>query len=456
MDDKDIYQPVLVGTTAQLYPGHIPDRASKEASFFSEKYASNPGVNERRQCRSYSNYFKSAQWYVPILSLSLPPPQLLLIRCRSPDGTTLLTSSADDLLRSYIVPPDLLDPPRPKNLIPYAAHPSPEPVYATAYHSAYNLSLPATCLALASPRSLPIRLFSPFTGSKILASYPLVSPTTEAWIAPHSLLCSPSEPNNFFAGSESCVSVFDLSRDGEGPVSRMHTTPSRRGGGGGGGMKGIVSALDMSSEGILAAGTFSRWVGLYGGGGRGGTVGVFSIRGDNEVEVGSRGCGVTQLSWSDCGRYLHVAERASDGISVWDVRGTRKKLAWLRGREARTQQRLGFEIMARELWAGGVDGVVRIWKGLGEAEGIVEPAWNFKSHGDAISSTGLHSSGSVLATCSGQRLVEDYPNNVQSSDSDSDNGMYSLSSSSSASAVSIGSWKMSPRVVDNSLKLWSI
>ncbi|KAM0803039.1 WD40-repeat-containing domain protein, partial [Usnea florida] len=334
-----------------------------------------------------NNYFKSAQW--------------------SPDGTSILTSSADHTLRTFILPPDLLAPPHPHPLTPYSQHPSPEPLYATTFHPSYNLQEPSTCLALTSPRSLPIRLFSPFTGDKILASYPLVSPRTEAWIAPHSLLCHPSEGNTFFAGSECCVSVFDASRDGEGPVTRMYTTPSRRRGRGAGadqgqGMKGIVSALGVSSEGMLAAGTYSRWVGLYDGFGKGGSVGVFCVGGVEDAE-GERGGGITQVIWSDCGRYLCVAERASDGVGVWDIRGTGKRLAWLRGRKARTQQRLGVEVMGGDVWAGGVDGVVRVWDGLGMVEGMIDPSWDFRAHEDAISSTTLHSSGSVLATCSGQR-----------------------------------------------------
>lgn len=345
-------------------------------------------------------------------------------------------------------------------------------------HPSYNLQEPSSCLALASLRALPIRLFSPFAADRLLASYPLVSPTTEAWTAPHSLLVSPGDVNTFFAGSESCVSVFDLNRDGDGPVTRMRTTPSRRGGraaGQGQGMKGIVSALGMSCEGLLAAGTYSRWVGLYDGFGRGGDAGVFPIGADVDAEADDevgRGGGITQVLWSPCGRYLCVAERASDGVSVWDIRGTGKRLAWLRGRNARTQQRLGVEVApaGKEVWAGGLDGAVRVWEGLGLAEGVMDPSsWQFRAHGDAVSSTTLHASGSVLATCSGQRhspsthhhhhlsrAVDDDDESDDSDCSSSSNVLRSTSSLSSSSSSSLSSQGSPEAMMDCTLKLWAL
>lgn len=436
-DENHPFQPQLVGFTGTLYQHSTAETAVEEGTLFDHSSQSAPESSRRSQTNKEANYFKSAQW--------------------SPDGTTILASSADNTLRSFILPTDLLTPPHPKALRPYATHHSPEPIYATTFHPSYNLREPSTCLVLASPRSLPLRLFSPFTANRILVSYPLVRPTTEAWIAPHSLLFSPQEVNTFFAGSESCVSVFDVNRDGDGPVTRMHTTPSRRGraAGQGQGMKGIVSALGMSSEGTLAAGTYSRWVGLYGGFGRGGSAGVFSVGSEDEVE---RGGGITQVVWSGCGRYLCVVERASDGVGVWDIRGTGKRLAWLRGRNARTQQRLSVDIMGGEVWAGASDGVVRVWERLGMVEGVMDPSWEFRAHEDAVSSTALHPSGSVLATCSGQRHSWPPSREVEDSDNESDSIPSSLSSlTSMSSPLSTTTSSQRPfQATDNSLKLWAL
>ncbi|KAL8821602.1 MAG: hypothetical protein Q9223_000391 [Gallowayella weberi] len=283
-------------------------------------------------------------------------------------------------------PPDLLFSPSPQRLAPYSLHRSPEPVYATAFHPSYNLQDAATAFYIASPRSLPIRLISPFSPS-ILASYSLVSPTTEDYIAPHSLLFSRNNLNTFFAGSLNLISIFDIHRNGQGPAERMPTVPSKRSKaiGGMGGVKGIVSALDMSPEGILAAGTFSRWVGLFDSYGRGGSLGVFELPQRASRNGESGGTGVSQVLWSGDGRYLCVVQRCSKGVGVWDVRGTGKQLAWMRGRDAQTNQRMGVEVMGNELWAGGLDGIVRVWRGLGEKEGMIDPSWGFQAHDGKVS-----------------------------------------------------------------------
>lgn len=168
----------------------------------------------------------------------------------------------------------------------------------------------------------------------------------------------------------------------------MPTIPSKRKKivGGGVGMKGIVSTLAWSSDGVLAAGTFTRSVGLYDSGGQGDCVAVFSVANnegsDAETEIG--GSGVTQVLWSPCGRYLYVAERKSDGVLAYDIRVAGKKLGCLKGREADTNQRLGVDVVptgqGHEIWAGGTDGVVRVWENPGDNEGAHDPRWEWKAH----------------------------------------------------------------------------
>ena len=249
------------------------------------------------------------------------------------------------------------------------------------------------------------------------------------------------------------------------------------------GMKGIVSALGMSPDGILAAGTFSRWIGLYDGYGRGGTRGIFETRESDGVEKETRdGAGITQLNWSHCGNYLCVAERQSNGIGVWDIRGSGTRLAWLQGRAASTNQRLGVEVMGGEVWAGGTDGMMRIWEGLGQREGDLDPAWQFYAHdgifssfswcvrdffmadhgcSDAVCATVLHPSGTVLATGSGQRhiLQQDLESHSESDDDDSFSISTSLDSpslpSSSKSSRSTSTSASIPRF-DNRLKIWAL
>ncbi|KAL8693416.1 MAG: hypothetical protein Q9218_001765 [Villophora microphyllina] len=296
-------------------------------------------------------------------------------------GLTLPSYSDENGYR----PQDLLSSPAPQHLIPYTIHHNPEPVYATTFHPSFALQDPASALYVASLRALPIRLLSPFSPS-IIASYPLISITTEEYIAPHSVLFSPYDPKTFFAGSLNLIATFDINRNGEEPVARMPTIPSKRSKvvGGVGGIKGIISALGMSPEGVLAAGTFSRWIGLYDGQGRGGSVGAFQLGEEAGTTMEADGTGVTQVLWSNDGRYLCVAERCSDEIGIWDIRGTGKKLASLRGRNAVTNQRMSVDVMSSEVWAGGVDGMVRVWGKLGMNEGTIDPTWEFKAHGGMI------------------------------------------------------------------------
>ena len=279
-------------------------------------------------------------------------------------------------------PPDLLSGSAPHPLTPYSTHTLPAPAYASAIHPSYALSSPNLCLFLTAVAHLPIRLLSPFRPD-IVASYLLVNPQTEAYTAPHSLLFSTQNPGRFLAGGDRQIALFDLSRDGGAPARVMPTAPGRRlkAGGGGSGMTGIVSALGVSGEGILAAGTFTRWVGLYDGEGSGGEVAVFELGNSaGGIEGAGEGQGVTQVLWSECGRYLCVVERGSDGIGVWDVRGTGKRLCWLAGRKGRTMQRLAADLSGRNLWAGGTDGRVRAWEGIGTKEGLLVPDREMDAH----------------------------------------------------------------------------
>ncbi|KAI9869591.1 MAG: hypothetical protein M1830_005321, partial [Pleopsidium flavum] len=273
----------------------------------------------------------------------------------------------------------------PHDLTPYLTLPSPEPIYTSTIYPLFNLQGPSTTLILSTTRDHPIRLSSVLHPS-LLASYPLVSPTTEAYITPHSILFTP-DGTHFVTGSDSLICCFDISRSGKGPITRMPTIPSKRKKivGGGVGMKGIISALAWSTDTILAAGTFTRSVGLYDSGGQGDCIAVFSVAheaNDTETQIG--GSGITQVLWSPCGRYLYVAERKSNGIIVYDIRVAGKRLGSLQGRKSDTNQRLGVDIVqteqGHEIWAGGTDGVVRVWQNPGEEEGAKDPKWEWKAH----------------------------------------------------------------------------
>lgn len=225
-------------------------------------------------------------------------------------------------------------------------------------------------------------------------------------------------------------------------------------------MRGIVSAMSQQPSpenadvGMLAAGTWTRWVGLYDLGGLGGTVATWSVAEAADVDAGIGGMGVTETKWSACGRYLFVVERRSRGVLVYDVRVTGKLVSWLVGREADTNQRIGVDLFpaenGTEIWAGGVDGVVRVWEGVGMTEGGLERTWEWKTHDDPVTSTVVHSSGTVVATCSGQRSSPGAGHREGSQDSDDSCG-------EGPDDEELSSTSSSPfRTPDNSIKVWSL
>lgn len=149
----------------------------------------------------------------------------------------------------------------------------------------------------------------------------------------------------------------------------------------------MVSALAIDEgSGVLAAGTLDRQIALFGEEGSGEQITSFSLADDAEEErrLGIQGNGITQVKWSGDGRYLFVAERGSDVVVIYDIRGTGKRLGWLKGRKALTMQRLTFDLSdvpgeGVHVWAGGADGVVRIWKHVTSKEGVIEPDTEFRA-----------------------------------------------------------------------------
>lgn len=374
-----------------------------------------------------------------------PPPRYAHRRSLSPrtaDGTTLLTHSEDDGLRSFILPPSLLSGDLPP-LTPYVTTFTSSRAYAMTLYPTATLSAPDTFIYLCSPRGAPIRLHS-LLHHHLLASYQLTNPNTETHDAPYSLLIPPSKPHTFLAGTKNQISIFDLTRSGSGPVTALKTIPTRRSPATTTTMKGLVTALALS-EGVLAAGTNTRQVGLYAGDGGGEVVGVFELPEDGD------GAGVMQLEWSKCARYLYIAERMSDVVSVYDIRVSGMRLGSFRGRTAGTNQRLGVDVaggICGELVGGGLDGVVRIWE-ANHAEGVEgggECVGSWKAHEDAVTSAVVHPGGSVMATCSGSRKTFGLGGR----------GITDDSSSSSGSDDTSDDESVKERAWDNSLKIWEI
>ncbi|KAI6865869.1 hypothetical protein KC318_g15149, partial [Hortaea werneckii] len=102
--------------------------------------------------------------------------------------------------------------------------------------------------------------------SAVYASYPSVNPTTELYMPSNSLAFT-RDGNHFVAGSINEIAIFDTWRNGEGPIVKHKTADSRKArklyGSASMSCKGRVSALAISGDGILAAGSTEREIALY-------------------------------------------------------------------------------------------------------------------------------------------------------------------------------------------------
>jgi len=379
-DEPSELTPSCIGSTGSSFSGGLIDH--------------NP-PQEDKNCKYTNNFFKEAQF--------------------SPDGTTIVTHNNDGCLRTFVLPQDLLDESEhPHHLAPYSVLTSPTNVQSYALYPGFSLHDLSTTLVLSAPVDQPLRLTNAMDSSFTHATYPYIHTKTEAYIAPNSLAFH-SDGSHFVAGSHGAVSIFDTSRISEGPVAKHITKPkdpkmaatSMRDG-------GLIMSLDISNDGFLAAGSSNRTVGVFSSSGHGPCETAFSVaptHGDPEASTYS-GTGITSLAWTPDGTYLLVGERQSDGIHVYDVRNRLKRLAWLAGRNALTTQRLGISTVPTqsglEVWAGGMDGVVRMWQNPGLLEGMQKPNGELEGmHGDAVSSAVWHPGGAVMATCSGQRRFDD-------------------------------------------------
>lgn len=378
--------------------------AGPEMGLVARGAARAPGTPPRR-------FYSSAQW--------------------TADGTALLVAASDCSVSSFVLPADLLEPAGGAlELRPEATARLPEPTYAVAGAPFFSLADAATQTYLVGCRDHPVHLRHAFPhrgdgddddddGAAAaaepppLAAYRLVRAETEQFLTPASLLW-PAPGTHFVCGSASRIDYFDVSRHGTGgPVVTVPTIPSRRhrAKGGGVGMKGTVAALAAAppDAALVAAGTRTRWLGLYDVARTDGAVANWSVA---QPGAGT-GHGIVQVAWSPCGRYLVVNERRAGSLLVYDVRGAGRLLANLAGRAAATQQRLACDVYPAaagfEVWAGADDGSVAVWEDVGLRAGAAPPSWRWQAHDAPVGSTAVHASGSVAATCSGawEHLADD-------------------------------------------------
>ncbi|KAF1968330.1 guanyl nucleotide binding protein [Bimuria novae-zelandiae CBS 107.79] len=365
----------------------------------------------------------------------------------SPDGTCIFTTDYDRKFSVYAFAPDVSQENQ-QYLAPYAQFASADPNWAFAVNPYFNLNERETTTVLVSHRDQYIGLHNalwdtskisedenqhapsqkgPVNISSKIVSYKLVNKLTEAVTAPLSLAWSP-DGAYFYAGEQNQIAVFDMTYTDD-PISTIRTIPSTRNKlkGGGWGFKGGVSALSpcprtsTTNADVLAAGTRTRFVGLYDAVSSQ-EITHFALPGtingkrtDNPNMQDIIGQGVTQLKWSPDGQYLYVAERSSDALLIYDVRNFSLALGHCAGRQALTRQKMGFDVWAQmneydtdenhEIWAGGTDGKVRVWRNPYLREGAIEADEVISVGEDPVSNVLVHPYGHAAVVARGRYEV---------------------------------------------------
>jgi WD40 repeat protein len=425
-----------------VYENETSSRDGEDGSFNEGKKSVN-GHHEKKGAQTIERLQESPQRYVSAIQEAR----------LSPDGTCIFTIDYDRMFTVYPIDTNILQEPSTRSLNPYAVFRSADPLWAFSVNPYFDLNEANTATVLVSRRDQYISLHNalwdlsgdppltpvdeaeddvakvpstrpPVNISTKLVSYKLIDHLTEAVIAPSSLTHTHSG-THFFAGEQDRIALFDMEYAND-PISKIQTIPSKRNKlkGGGYGFKGVISALSispstqMSRTGVLAAGSRTRYVGLYDAEGSGEEITHFSLPGqvngrkiwdgeDKEL----MGAGVSELKWSACGKYLFVAERMSDVVVIYDIRRFERALGYCGGRKAMTTKKMGFDVwstgdayvqdVVHEIWAGGTDGHVRIWRDPHLKEGRLEAEEVVQVSDAPIASTLVHPSGSLVIAASG-------------------------------------------------------
>ncbi|KAI8918189.1 WD40-repeat-containing domain protein [Powellomyces hirtus] len=313
----------------------------------------------------------------------------------SPDGTCLLSSTADNTFRVFEKPADIeyegstiVEAP----LTPVLTISEPECVYDFQWYPLMNSTDPATCCFLSSVRDHPIRLWDAYTG-QLRCSYVAFDHLDQVQ-APNCLTFN-LDGTKLYCGFNNLIQIFDTHRPGRDCV-RKPTSPNKKSKKG---QKGLISSIAFNPDqsGMYAAGSYT------------GSIGLYDERND-ELLCQMRdtdGRGITQVEFSRDGSYLFSASRKSDKLLAWDIRNTGDILATY-PRLGNTNQRISFSLdpSGRYLSTGDQTGDVLIYD-----LHTNELAKRFQGHQDVVSSAVFHPTLPLLGTCSGQRrdIILDAP-----------------------------------------------
>ncbi|KAG9274526.1 telomerase Cajal body protein 1 [Astyanax mexicanus] len=335
-------------------------------------------------------------------------PENYLKGCKwAPDGSCILSNSADNVLRVYNLPPeiysgswDLLS-----EMSPVLRMTEGDTIYDYCWFPKMSSLDPDTCFIASSSRDNPVHIWDAFYGD-LRATFRPYNHLDELTAA-HSLRFSP-DGSQLYCGFEKTVRVFYTERPGRDCEERPTVVKKQ-------GQSGIISCLAFSpSQPVYACGSYSRTVGLY------------------SCEDGSllallpqrHNGGVTHLLFSPDGYHLYTGGRKDPEILCWDLRDPGRVLFSL-PRTVSTNQRIYFDLdpSGRYLMSGDTEGVMSVWDILTAPsdgnEDVLQPFLKFQAHRDCTNGISIHPFMPLVASCSGQRQFPS-PDDSDGSDSGSD------------------------------------
>uniref|UniRef100_A0A1D5QZV1 Telomerase Cajal body protein 1 n=2 Tax=Macaca TaxID=9539 RepID=A0A1D5QZV1_MACMU len=254
-------------------------------------------------------------------------PENFLKGCKwAPDGSCILTNSADNILRIYNLPPELYhegEQVEYAEMVPVLRMVEGDTIYDYCWYSLMSSAQPDTSYVASSSRENPIHIWDAFTG-ELRASFRAYNHLDELTAA-HSLCFSP-DGSQLFCGFNRTVRVFSTARPGRDCEVRATFAKKQ-------GQSGIISCIAFSpAQPLYACGSYGRSLGLYAWG-----------DGSPLALLGGHQGGITHLCFHPDGNRFFSGARKDAELLCWDLRQPGYPL-WSLGREVTTNQRIYFDL----------------------------------------------------------------------------------------------------------------
>lgn len=330
----------------------------------------------------------------------------------APDGSCILTNSADNVLRIYNLPPELYSESEQVDyaeMVPVLRMVEGDTIYDYCWYSLMSSTQPDTSYVASSSRENPIHIWDAFTG-ELRASFRAYNHLDELTAA-HSLCFSP-DGSQLFCGFNRTVRVFSTSRPGR--DCEVRTTFAKKQG-----QSGIISCLAFSpAQPLYACGSYGRTLGLYAW-----------DDGSPLALLGGHQGGITHLCFHPDGNLFFSGARKDAELLCWDLRQP-GHLLWSLSREVTTNQRIYFDLdpSGQFLVSGNTSGVVSVWDVSGPFSDCeqLEPVMTFLPQKDCTNGVSLHPTLPLLATASGQRMFPEPTNSGDEGEPELDLPLLSL------------------------------